>query len=405
MPLDEDADDLSAVVADRLVDEVEIAGRQQAVGRLLQLHGTLASLEGLARRQDLIEEVVIALTRQLRQGLANGFADHVAATNQLAIGAIVQLDDMLRAVQDGDEAWRLHEHVQQLPPFRLQPTIVSLHAHGAADHAAADQAVQGRGVVFRPQPSDLAAQPFQFRDVAGVLQDMGDLARRVLDRRMAATPVAVVIQDRAVVLLDRDRVVKHRQIVRLPRRQDLVERCGQLAGVLGRFLAWPGVEGLHHRLTQQILAAAMGHVQIGLVHSGIAQLRVQQHVGVGRGVERCDQIDCLGECSQSRPPAFSTLTPAAHKGCVFLPRKIRECLAVAPHCENERFQPRPLRRWRRGCPPGSNTSAWGCRPHHRAGPDLRRGQRERACRHARSARKTCRSGPRSRPRAPRGRRA
>ncbi|MNX99826.1 hypothetical protein D3C86_1322930 [compost metagenome] len=66
MPLNEDADDLAAVVADRLIDEVEVAGRQQAVGSLLKLHGALASLEGLARRQHLVEEVVIALTRQFR---------------------------------------------------------------------------------------------------------------------------------------------------------------------------------------------------------------------------------------------------------------------------------------------------------------------------------------------------
>ncbi|MNY22883.1 hypothetical protein D3C86_1565240 [compost metagenome] len=155
MPLDEDAHDRAGVVADRLVDEVQIARRQQAVGRLLQLHGTLSPLAGLARRQHLVEKIIEALTRQFRQGLADGLSDHVAMADQLTIGAVVQLDHVLRAVQHGDEARRLHEHVQQLSPLRLQPPIVRLNAHGATEHAAADQAVQSRGWVRGPKPPDL----------------------------------------------------------------------------------------------------------------------------------------------------------------------------------------------------------------------------------------------------------
>ncbi|MND60961.1 hypothetical protein D3C80_522040 [compost metagenome] len=301
MALDEDAHDLAGVVADRLVDEVEIAGRQRAVGRLLQLHGALPPMKGLSGRQHLVQEVIIALARQLRQGLTDGFPHHVAMADQLAIGAVVQLDHVLGTVQHCDEARRLHEHVQQLPPFSLQPTIVRLDAHGAAEHPAADQAVQrGRGL-FGPKSSDLTAQPLQFSDVAGVLQDVGDASVGVLDRRMSATPVAVIVDDRAVGLLDRDRIVEHGQIVRLSRGQNLLEGCGQLAGVLRGLMPWTGVELLHHRLPQQVLAAAMRHVQIGLVHPRIAKLSVQQHVGIGRGVKRCDQIDCLGECPHPGP--------------------------------------------------------------------------------------------------------
>ncbi|MNN81857.1 hypothetical protein D3C81_1987240 [compost metagenome] len=61
--------------------------------------------------------------------------------DQLAIGAVVQLDHVLRAVQHRDKARRLHEHVQQLPPLGLQPPIIRLNAQGATEHAAADQAV------------------------------------------------------------------------------------------------------------------------------------------------------------------------------------------------------------------------------------------------------------------------
>ncbi|MOA27483.1 hypothetical protein D3C78_1483640 [compost metagenome] len=53
----------------------------------------------------------------------------------------MQLDHVLRAVQHGDKARRLHEHVQQLPPLGLQPPIIRLNAQGATEHAAADQAV------------------------------------------------------------------------------------------------------------------------------------------------------------------------------------------------------------------------------------------------------------------------
>ena len=77
---------------------------------------------------------------------------------------------------------------------------------------------------------------------------MGDAALVVLDRRVGATPVAIVIGDRAVGLLDRDWIVQHGQMVWLSRRQNLLERRRQLFGVFRRLLARPGVKRLHHRL-------------------------------------------------------------------------------------------------------------------------------------------------------------
>ncbi|MNI40965.1 hypothetical protein D3C73_952030 [compost metagenome] len=127
---------------------------------------------------------------------------------------------MVRSVQHGDEARRVHQHVGQLFAFGFEALVVGLDLGGPLKHLAADHGVQGGG---RLCFSDLVTQAQQVGHIAGVLQDMGDLAGLILDRRVGAAPEPVVEDGRAVGTGDQDGIVQDGQVIRLPGAQHLVE--------------------------------------------------------------------------------------------------------------------------------------------------------------------------------------
>jgi hypothetical protein len=80
-------------------------------------------------------------------------------------------------------------------------------------------------------------------------------------------------------------------MVALARVAGLLQRGADLTHIFGRRFARPGVEGGEHVATDGRLAPAVGDVEVGLIDPGDAQVRRQQHIGIGRGVERARQID------------------------------------------------------------------------------------------------------------------
>ena len=68
--------------------------------------------------------------------------------------------------------------------------------------------------------------------------------------------------------------------------QHAVERGAQLTRVLASLGAGAGVEHLEQDLAEQVLAPRSDDGQVGRVHAGVAQVRGQQGVGIGRRIER-----------------------------------------------------------------------------------------------------------------------
>ncbi|MNF13690.1 hypothetical protein D3C80_2156260 [compost metagenome] len=57
---------------------------------------------------------------------------------------------MVGAVQHGDEARRIHQHVGELLALGLEALVVGLDFYGPPEHLVADHGVQGGGLVSFP---------------------------------------------------------------------------------------------------------------------------------------------------------------------------------------------------------------------------------------------------------------
>ena len=107
--LGEDARHPAVRVLDRLVDEIDEALLDGRAGRALQADLQGAALESLALRVDPVEQLEEALALDLGQRLPDRLPDHVAVTDELHVGRVDELEDVLRPAQHRHEAGRLLE--------------------------------------------------------------------------------------------------------------------------------------------------------------------------------------------------------------------------------------------------------------------------------------------------------
>ena len=122
----EDAVDVAPLVADGLVDEVEVAHGIRLPGGRRPNHGGRPGQERFAGPVYLVEQCGIALLCRPRQRVGHGLSQDVLASHQLEVAWRRELEDMLRSVQDTHEAGSL---VEQLPP----PALGGLEALGSLD--------------------------------------------------------------------------------------------------------------------------------------------------------------------------------------------------------------------------------------------------------------------------------
>ena len=227
--LDEDADDRAGRVAHRLVDEVEQALLGRRVRLALQRHRRGMADEALAAAVDLIEQLVEALARDIRQRLADRPADHVAMVDQLAVGGVGDGEDMVRAFQPGHEGGGVLEHLPQ--PLALRRGVAARqHALGGLD-----------------DDGDHAARP----------AFLGD-HRRIEEVHPAALGRAAAVQDQLAVLVFQ-RAARHAD------RHDVAVEVGHFR---------PGVQ---HRQAQKPGMAIAGEGAVGVVVEHDAGRSPQQH--------------------------------------------------------------------------------------------------------------------------------
>ena len=194
--------------------------------------------DALAGCVDLIEQLVEALAGNVGKRLADRLADPVVAVEEATMGVVDELEDMVRATQDADEAGCLLEQVRQtLPLGRCLALCQNLPCRLGADDQNAADAVGCRRVVDRAVavgPEDLLEHavpddrhelvlvpggPLAAQDELDLRSDdvpafrPGLASGRAQHRRMLSgaegRPIAVIVE--ADVLLapeDKDRVAR-----------------------------------------------------------------------------------------------------------------------------------------------------------------------------------------------------
>ena len=112
-----------------LVDEVDEALLEALARSVLEQDPRTSPDVRLARVVDPVEQLEVDLVLDLRERLAHGFADEVPVTDELMVGRIRQLEDVLGAAQDRPERRGLFEDRPEPLDFlaRVLPPMSGVH--------------------------------------------------------------------------------------------------------------------------------------------------------------------------------------------------------------------------------------------------------------------------------------
>ncbi len=113
VPLHEDAAHRTVRVGDGLVHEVEVAFVDRTAGRRLHVEPGGRRLVRPSRAEDLVEQLDVALGGGVGKRLGYRAADHVAMVDGSLVGGVRQVEAMLRAAEERDEARSLLEHLRE----------------------------------------------------------------------------------------------------------------------------------------------------------------------------------------------------------------------------------------------------------------------------------------------------
>jgi hypothetical protein len=202
VPLHEDSGNRAVGLVNGLVEEIHEALLARSLGHGLQHEAHILTDERLARLVDAIEKLVEALTGDVRKRLANGLADHRPPPNELQIGSVGELEDVVLTAQDGDEARGLLEQQTQAPPFGIERGVDFL-----------DGLRPPEKVAFRLLPrrrADRLTQPVELGDVHRMLQDQSNLSVFIEQGCMRGAPVALL----ETSVRSRNVVMDQRQVIR-----------------------------------------------------------------------------------------------------------------------------------------------------------------------------------------------
>ena len=113
VPLHEDAAHRTVRVGDGLVHEIEVALVDRAAGRGLHVEPGGRRLVRPSCAEDLVEQLDVALGDGVGKRLGHSTAGHVAMIDRPLVGGVGQMEAMLRAAEEGDEARGLLEHLSE----------------------------------------------------------------------------------------------------------------------------------------------------------------------------------------------------------------------------------------------------------------------------------------------------
>ena len=100
-------------VGDGLVHEVEVALVDRAAGRGLHVEPGGRCPVRPSCAEDLVKQLDIALGDGVWKRLGHGAAGHIAMVDGPLVGGVRQMEAMLRAAEEGDEARSLLEHLRE----------------------------------------------------------------------------------------------------------------------------------------------------------------------------------------------------------------------------------------------------------------------------------------------------
>src|SRR6202789_304106 len=176
-PFDENARDGIAFVADRFIDEIEVAKFRPATFLPQQGGGSLMSDVPLAGRVYLIQQFEKTLTFKLRDNFPDRFANEIALSEQTDIRLVDEFERVLRACQDCDEPRRALKLTSlKFIGFRLTPLR---HDTRRGLYAYAEQPFDSTVFAPRRRVSELEMRLF---DLATSIK----AEREILDRNRLA---------------------------------------------------------------------------------------------------------------------------------------------------------------------------------------------------------------------------
>lgn len=153
--LHENAEHLAALVAHRLVDEVEEAFSRRRGGRGGGGKRHRGTGERLAAGVQAIEQRDEALLLGFRQCGGHRLADHLTLADQLGVSLVDQREDMIRAAEHGHETGGLVEHRAQAFAFAIGVPF-GAHLVGGVDD---DRQHPGRLAIGARQRRIIKVQP------------------------------------------------------------------------------------------------------------------------------------------------------------------------------------------------------------------------------------------------------
>ncbi len=270
--LDEDSRYLTIALDDRLVNEIDEDFFLTQAG--LSLHErphTLADI-GLAGCIDVIEQTEKRLPLYLGKPFADPLADQLPISGQLLIRIVDELEYMVGAAQEADEARRLGEQ-------HAHPIAFVLQRPGPPEHSTFE-------LLYRLLTEATLAErtrggALQLSDVHGVLQDGDDFAVLIEDRRVRRAPVAILVLVRAGALQS-DGITDHRQRIDALAADGALQGIQQLSNMCRLGTLRIDGECLMQPPPANRLERAPRQRQVRRVGIDDDQLRIEQNISIGR---------------------------------------------------------------------------------------------------------------------------
>ncbi len=270
--LDEDSRYLTIVLDDRLVDEIDEDFFLPHAGLSLQeCPHTLADI-GLAGCIDVIEQTEKRLPLYLGKPFADPLADQLPISGQLLIRIVDELEYMVGAAQEADEARRLGEQ-------HAHPIAFVLQRPGPPEHSALE--LLHRLLTDATLAERTRGGALQLGDVHGVLQDGDDFAVLIEDRRVRRAPVAILVLVRAGALQS-DGITDHRQRIDALAADGALQGIQQLSNMCRLGTLRIDGECLMQPPPANRLERAPRQRQVRRVGIDDDQLRIEQNISIGR---------------------------------------------------------------------------------------------------------------------------
>ena len=139
-PCDEDSGDRAVAVLDRLINEVDQMPASGTVRARLERDGGAEGRIDLAGPENIVEQFEKSLAFEIRERRANGTANQVASPDEVEVGLIGQLEDMVSPAKHRHETRRLLEELRHMLDIfgRPAPQQDLLGRFGAHHQDAAD---------------------------------------------------------------------------------------------------------------------------------------------------------------------------------------------------------------------------------------------------------------------------